>query len=237
MCVCVCFQVPRVGILYGVIGEAEDDLCGVYVHLIFEPKQERNASGGVDVYDLEGEERRRFDFMAERLQLEEVGVICAVPRHEGQIEKDGAGGDANGGGPSDTGIGSVMPHWVLEYAAAKQKQKKEFVTALLIAGDGSDNAVQLEAFQCSDQCVELFAEREGKKDDDRPRALKQGRDHPGTTLMSGPVWAGNAETDVVDNDYFIVPIKISSHTGPLRYDEHNTRIDGLWCSYAKHLSP
>lgn len=73
--------------------------------------------------------------------------------------------------------------------------------------DGS-KYVHFEAFQCSDQCVKLFGE--GK-------VAGMGA-HQGLTRMIQEVWLGNKEAWEVDNDYFLVPVKIFDHTAPLRCD-------------------
>ena len=82
---------------------------------------------------------------------------------------------------------------------------------LCSAPDGS-KYVHFEAFQCSDQCVKLFKE-------EKVRGVGS---HQGLTRMIQEVWVGNKEDCEVDNDFFLVPVKILDHTVSLESHESSS---------------
>jgi len=87
---------------------------------------------------------------------------------------------------------------------------KEWVTAIVkleVNEDGGAD-VHFEAFQMSDNCVKLFKdglfETEIAEDDD-----------PKLSKMKKDVVVGVKDTREVDNDFFLVVVKIFDHQGPL----------------------
>lgn len=83
---------------------------------------------------------------------------------------------------------------------------REWVTAVVkleVAEDGASD-VHFEAFQMSDMCVRLFKEEwfvtEFGEDDD-----------PRVSRMKKDVVVGSKDMKEVDNDFFLVPVKISDH--------------------------
>ncbi|CAM8894442.1 unnamed protein product [Rhodiola kirilowii] len=87
---------------------------------------------------------------------------------------------------------------------------KEWVTAIVkleVNEDGGAD-VHFEAFQLSDTCVKLFKEdwfeTEIGEDDD-----------PKLSKMKKDVVVGVKDTKEVDNDFFLVVVKIADHQGPL----------------------
>ncbi|KAI4993010.1 hypothetical protein ZWY2020_007323 [Hordeum vulgare] len=86
----------------------------------------------------------------------------------------------------------------------------EWVTAVvnLEVGEVGSADVHFEAFHMSEVCVKLFKDgvlETEVKDFDDPRVSK----------MRKEVSAGGKDTMEVDNDFFLVPVKISDHQGPL----------------------
>ncbi|XP_043711507.1 NPL4-like protein 1 [Telopea speciosissima] len=91
-----------------------------------------------------------------------------------------------------------------------QSGLKEWVTALVkleVNEDGGAD-VHFEAFQMSDMCVRLF--KEGWFETD----IKGDAD-PKISRMKKDVVVGVKDTKEVDNDFFLVVVKIMDHQGPL----------------------
>uniref|UniRef100_A0A8I6X5C0 Nuclear pore localisation protein NPL4 C-terminal domain-containing protein n=1 Tax=Hordeum vulgare subsp. vulgare TaxID=112509 RepID=A0A8I6X5C0_HORVV len=78
---------------------------------------------------------------------------------------------------------------------------------LEVGEDGSAD-VHFEAFQMSEVCVKLF------KDGVLETEVKDSND-PRLSKMRKEVIAGGKTTVEVDNDFFLAPVKISDHQGPL----------------------
>ncbi|KAK6121771.1 hypothetical protein DH2020_044486 [Rehmannia glutinosa] len=87
---------------------------------------------------------------------------------------------------------------------------KEWVTAVVKLDVNEDGGadVHFEAFQMSDMCVRLFKEGWFK------REIKEEVD-PKLSRMKKDVVVGGKDTRDVDNDFFLVVVKISDHEGPL----------------------
>ncbi|GLU10470.1 hypothetical protein SLE2022_272690 [Rubroshorea leprosula] len=87
---------------------------------------------------------------------------------------------------------------------------KEWVTVVvkLMVNEDGDADVHFEAFQMSDMCVKLFKEgwfeREFEENDD-----------PKLSKMKKEVVVGGKDVKEVDNDFFLVVVKIVDHEGPL----------------------
>ncbi|KAL0341212.1 UNVERIFIED_CONTAM: NPL4-like protein 1 [Sesamum radiatum] len=87
---------------------------------------------------------------------------------------------------------------------------KEWVTAVVkleVNEDGGAD-VHFEAFQLSDMCIRLF--KEGWFE----REIQEEVD-PKLSRMKKDVVVGGKDTRNVDNDFFLVVVKISDHLGPL----------------------
>lgn len=86
---------------------------------------------------------------------------------------------------------------------------EEWVTAVVKLEVNEDGAadVHFEAFQLSDICVKLF--KDGLFVTDPPP------EDPKVSRMKKDVVIGVKDTREVDNDFFLVPVSISDHQGPL----------------------
>ncbi|OEL35781.1 NPL4-like protein [Dichanthelium oligosanthes] len=185
------FAVKRAGFLYG---RVDAETKEVFVDFIYEPPQQ----GSEDVVHLmrDPDEEARVDAIAEGLGMHRVGLVFT---------------QAVGRKASETGEYTMSNREVVQ---ATQLQAEggipEWITAIvkLEVGDDGTGDVHFEAFQMSEICVKLFKDgvletEVGETDD--PRLSK----------MQKEVVAGGKDTMEVDNDFFLVPVKISDHQGPL----------------------
>ncbi|CAO2184550.1 unnamed protein product [Urochloa humidicola] len=185
------FAVKRAGFLYG---RVDAETKEVFVDFIYEPPQQ----GSEDVVHLmrDPDEEARVDAIAEGLGMRRVGLVFT---------------QAVGRKASETGEYTVSNREVVQ---AVQLQAEggipEWITAIvkLEVGDDGTGDVHFEAFQMSEICVKLFKDgvlETEVGDSDDPRLSK----------MRKEVVAGGKDTMEVDNDFFLVPVKISDHQGPL----------------------
>ena len=203
------FHAKRMGYMYGTVDEAGNVRC----EAIFEPPQEGNH---VVVAGIEAEEAReleRADALASSLGLRRVGLVFSCVLHE----------DA----PEFTVSAAEMR--LMCAAAAAACADDTFVTAIVrpeLTEDGRAE-VHFEAFQASKQAVEIykrgwFAEAEAYEGVDEIREEDgEGADisevlDVGNTRMTNDVILAGKDTRDVDNDFFLVPVKILNHEGPLR---------------------
>ncbi|WOL12284.1 NPL4-like protein isoform X1 [Canna indica] len=184
------FAVKRAGFLYGRVDEVEHSVA---VDFIYEPPQQ--GSEDASVLFRNPDEEALVEAIAASLGMRRVGFIFtqAVGRKAGTAEYTMSGREvlqavemqAEGG----------IPEWVTA------------IVKLEVAEDGAAD-VHFEAFQMSDMCVRLFKEdwfvTEFGEDDD-----------PRVSRMKKDVVVGGKDTKEVDNDFFLVPVKISDHQGPL----------------------
>ncbi|CAL9079030.1 unnamed protein product [Musa textilis] len=184
------FAVKRAGFLYGHVDEAAHS---VVVDFVYEPPQQGSEDAATLFRDPDKE--ALVEAIAAGLGMRRVGFIFsqAVGRKAGTAEYTMSGRE------------------VLQAAEMQAEGGiPEWVTAIVKLKVGEDGAadVHFEAFQMSDTCVRLFKEgwlvTEFGEDDD-PRVSKMKKD----------VVVGVKDTREVDNDFFLVPVKISDHQGPL----------------------
>lgn len=181
------FATKRAGFLYG---RVDADTKEVFVDFIYEPPQ----VGTEDVVQLmrDAQEEARVDAIAHGLGMRRVGLVFT---------------QAVGRKTSDTGEYTMSNREVLQATELQAEGGiPEWVTAIvkLEVGDDGSGDVHFEAFQMSEICVKLFKDgvletEIGDKDD--PRLSK----------MRKEVVAGGKDTMEVDNDFFLVPVKISDH--------------------------
>ncbi|CAD5192910.1 unnamed protein product [Musa acuminata subsp. malaccensis] len=184
------FAVKRAGFLYGHVDEAAHS---VVVDFVYEPPQQGSEDAATLFRDPD--EEALVEAIAAGLGMRRVGFIFsqAVGRKAGTAEYTMSGRE------------------VLQAAEMQAEGGiPEWVTAIVKLKVGEDGAadVHFEAFQMSDTCIRLFKEgwllTEFGEDDD-PRVSKMKKD----------VVVGVKDTREVDNDFFLVPVKISDHQGPL----------------------
>ncbi|KAL6615191.1 hypothetical protein ACP70R_037461 [Stipagrostis hirtigluma subsp. patula] len=185
------FAVKRAGFLYG---RVDAETKEVFVDFIYEPPQQ----GSEDVVLLmrDADEEARVDAIAEGLGMRRVGLVFT---------------QAVGRKASETGEYTMSNREVVQAAQLQAEGGiPEWVTAIvkLEVGDDGTGDVHFEAFQMSEICVKLF--KDGILETEVGDA-----DDPRLSKMRKEVVAGGKDTMEVDNDFFLVPVKISDHQGPL----------------------
>lgn len=181
------FAVKRAGFLYG---RVDAETKEVFVDFIYEPPQQ----GSEDVVLLmrDPDEEARVDTIAEGLGMRRVGLVFT---------------QAVGRKASETGEYTMSNREVVQAAQLQAEGGiPEWVTAIvkLEVGDDGTGDVHFEAFQMSEICVKLF--KDGVLETE-----VQDSDDPRLSKMRKEVVAGGKDTMEVDNDFFLVPVKISDH--------------------------
>ncbi|THU55916.1 hypothetical protein C4D60_Mb11t11690 [Musa balbisiana] len=184
------FAVKRAGFLYGHVDQASHSVA---IDFVYEPPQQGSEDAAALFRDPD--EEALVEAIAAGLGMRRVGFIFtqAVGRKAGTAEYTMSGREVLQAAEMQAEGG--IPEWVTA------------VVKLDVAEDGAAD-VHFEAFQMSDICVRLF--KEGWfvtefGDDDDPRVSRMKKD----------VVVGGKDTREVDNDFFLVPVKISDHQGPL----------------------
>ncbi|ESW35036.1 hypothetical protein PHAVU_001G201100 [Phaseolus vulgaris] len=181
------FAVKRGGFMYGNVSEEGK----VEVDFIYEPPQQGSEENLLFFRDPE--EEKLVEAIAAGLGMRRVGFIFTQT-----ISQD----------KKDYTLSNREVLQAAEYHA--ESGLKEWVTAVVKLEVNEDMSadVHFEAFQISDVCVRLFKEgwfeTEIKEDDD-----------PKLSKMKKDVVVGVKDTKEVDNDFFLVVVKISDHQGPL----------------------
>lgn len=181
------FGVKRAGFMYGTVSEVGK----VEVDFIYEPPQQGTEENLVILRDPE--EEKFVEAIAVGLGMRSVGFIFTQT-----ISQD----------KKDYTLSNREVLQAAEFQA--ESGLKEWVTALVkleVNEDGGTD-VHFEAFQMSDMCVRLFKEGWFETEiavDADPKLSKMKKD----------VMVGVKDTREVDNDFFLVVVKISDHQGPL----------------------
>ena len=183
------FNQMRFGWMYGTCDESGE----VRVHCVYEPEQE----GAEDSFALveDSDEDARADSIAESLGMTKVGMVFNITTTKERPDY------------------TLSAFEVRTMAKYQSKYGDKFVTAVVMMLEDEDEGtpqVSFEPFQVSNQCVKLY-------DDgwfhDEPC------ENPGhTRLTKEVIVADKVSKDVteVDNDRWLVPVKILDHEGPWR---------------------
>ncbi|KAH7577461.1 hypothetical protein ACOSP7_001632 [Xanthoceras sorbifolium] len=194
------FAVKRGGFMYGTVSDDKK----VEVNFIYEPPQQ----GTEDLLYLlrDTEEEKTVDAIAAGLGMKKVGFIFTQTIIQNK---------------KDYTLSNREVLQAVEFHA--ESHMEEWVTALVkleVSDDGSA-AIHFEAFQMSDMCVRLF--KEGWFESE----IKEG-DDPKLSKMKKDVVVGVKDVKEVDNDFFLVVIKILDHQGPLSstfpIENRNTQV-------------
>ncbi|XP_019051690.1 PREDICTED: NPL4-like protein 1 isoform X2 [Nelumbo nucifera] len=181
------FAVKRGGFMYGSVLEGGK----VEVNFIYEPPQQGTEGNLILLRDPD--EENLVEAIALGLGMRRVGFIFT--QTIGQNKKDY----------------TLSNSEILQAAELHgQSGLKEWVTAVVkleVNEDGGAD-VHFEAFQMSDMCVRLF--KEGWFETD----CGEGFD-PKLSRMKKDVMVGVKDTKEVDNDFFLVVVKIVDHQGVL----------------------
>lgn len=194
------FAVKRGGFMYGTVSEEGK----VEVDFIYEPPQQGTEEKLFLLRDPD--EEKLVEAIALGLGMRKVGFIFT--QTVSQDKKD-----------------YTMSNFEILQAVELQAEGdlKEWVTAVVkleVNEDGA-GAVHFEAFQMSDMCVRLFKEGWFERD-------VQEEIDPKLSRMTKEVVVGGKDTKDVDNDFFLVVVKISDHQGPLSstfpIENRNTQV-------------
>jgi nuclear protein localization family protein 4 len=191
------FGVPRAGLLYGTV---DDDSKDVSVEAIYEPPQD--ATRDAVTLTRGGDDEALADFVAGRLGLRKVGWVLA-----------------QAAGPRDY----ILSDAELRQAASIQAELGETavtgVVSVAPSGEGgSGGDVHFEAFQVSRQAADLAARGWlAAPASGSPAGVTRivNPDDPG---LACPAVVAGKDASEVDNDWFLVPVAIRDHGGPLAAD-------------------
>ncbi|CAA2972617.1 NPL4 2 [Olea europaea subsp. europaea] len=181
------FAVKRAGLMYGTVSPEGK----VEVDFIYEPPQQGTEENLMLFRDPE--EEKLVEAIALGLGMKRVGFIFT--QTVSQDKKDYTMSNAEI-------LQAVELH--------TESDLKEWVTAVVkleVNEDGGAD-VHFEAFQMSDMCVRLFKEGWFEKE-------IQGEIDPKLSRMTKDVVVAGKDTREVDNDFFLVVVKIFDHQGPL----------------------
>ncbi|GMJ09156.1 NPL4-like protein 1 [Hibiscus trionum] len=181
------FAIKRGGFMYGTVSEEGK----VEVDFIYEPPQQGLEDDLVLLRDPE--EEKLVDAIAAGLGRKRVGFIFTQTITQSKKDYNFSNKEI---------LQSAELH--------AESELKEWVTVVvkLEANEDGTADVHFEAFQMSDMCVKLFKDgwfvTEFGEDDD-PKLSKMNKD----------VVVGGKDVKEVDNDFFLVVVKIFDHQGPL----------------------
>ncbi|KAJ6792475.1 NPL4-like protein 2 [Iris pallida] len=182
------FSVKRGGFMYGRVKEDG----AVEVDFVYEPPQQGSEDALLLLRDAD--EEALVEAIADGLGMKRVGFVFsqAVGRE--------------GKGEYTLSAREVIQATELHAEGGIE----EWVTAVVKLEVNEDGAadVHFEAFQMSDICVKLF------KDGWFVTDVAEG-DDPKVSRFKKDVVVGVKDVKEVDNDFFLVPVKISDHQGPL----------------------
>ncbi|KAL8539372.1 hypothetical protein ACS0TY_001122 [Phlomoides rotata] len=181
------FGVKRGGFMYGTVSEEGK----VEVDFIYEPPQQGTDENLILLRDPD--EEKLVEAIALGLGMRKVGFIFTQT-----VSQD----------KKDYRMSNAEVLQAVELQA--EGDLKEWVTAVVkleVNEDGRAD-VHFEAFQMSDMCVRLFKEGWFERD-------VQEEIEPKLSRMKKEVVVGGKDTRDVDNDFFLVLVKIFDHQGPL----------------------
>ncbi|KAG7570880.1 MPN domain [Arabidopsis thaliana x Arabidopsis arenosa] len=181
------FAVKRGGFMYGTVTEEGQ----VEVDFIYEPPQQGTEANLILMRDAD--EEKRVDAIAMGLGMRKVGFIFNQTVMQDKTEYTLSNAEV---------LQAVELH--------AESELQEWVTAVVkleVNEDGGAD-VHFEAFQMSDMCIRLFKEEWFETEimpDDDPKLSK----------MKKEVVVGVKDLKEVDNDFFLVLVRILDHQGPL----------------------
>ncbi|XP_028762298.1 NPL4-like protein 1 [Neltuma alba] len=194
------FAVKRGGFMYGTVSEVGK----VEVNFIYEPPQQGSEDNLL--LSRDPDEEKLVEAIAVGLGMRKVGFIFT--QTISQDKKDY----------------TLSNREVLQAAELHAESGlNEWVTAVvkLEVNEDAGADVHFEAFQMSDTCIKLFKEGWFETEignDDDPKLSKMKKD----------VVVGVKDTREVDNDFFLVVVKIFDHQGPLSsifpIENRNTQV-------------
>lgn len=181
------FAVKRGGFMYGTVTSEGR----VEVNFIYEPPQQGTEENLILLRDPD--EEKLVEALAMGMGMRRVGFIFTQT-----ISRD----------KNDYTMSNAEVLQAAELHA--ESDLKEWVTAVvkLQVNDDGGADVHFEAFQMSDMCIKLF--KEGWFETETADGVD-----PKLSKMKKDVVVGGKDTREVDNDFFLVVVKIADHQGPL----------------------
>ena len=180
------FNQMRFGWMYGTVGEDG----AVEVQLIYEPEQEGTEDDFVIKENTQEDERA--EAVAAKLGYTKVGIIFNITTTK----------------PREYTLSAFEVRTMAKYQA---EYGNTFVTAVVMMLEDEDEGPQVsfEPFQVSDQCVKLYSDGWFHDEPCEDKGL--------TRLTKDVIVVDKVSKDVseVDNDRWLVPVKILTHEGPL----------------------
>ena len=177
------FAIKRGGIMYGTVDEKND----VSVEFIYEPPQQGTEDNLVLLRDPD--EEKQVDAIAMGLGMRKVGFIFSQTLSQNK---------------TDYTLSGLEIRQAVELHA--ENEFNAWVTAIVkleVNTDDGSADVHFEAFQLSDQCIKLW--KDGWFADDLSDL------DPKLSRMNKDVIVLGKDTRVVDNDFFLVLVKILDH--------------------------
>lgn len=172
--------------MYGSVNEAGE----VKVDFVYEPPQQGSEEGLLLMRDMD--EEKRADVIAAGLGLRKVGFIFTQTVSQSK---------------QDYTLSTAEIRQAAEFHAESEFEFWATAIVKLEVNEEGGPAVHFEAFQLSDQCVKLF--KDGWFVENVPDL------DPKLTRMKKEVILLQKDTFDVDNDFFLVPVKIFDHEGSL----------------------
>lgn len=185
------FAVKRAGFMYGSVSSDGE----VSVEFVYEPPQ-RGGSEDEILLLRDADEERLVDAIADGLGLRRVGLVFSQTVAQAKTDYTLSNREV-----------------LLATELHAESGLKEWVTAIVKLevsgdGDGASADVHFEAFQMSDTCVRLFS-------DGWFETEISGEIDPKLSRLKKEVVVGVKDTKEIDNDFFLVVVKILDHQGPL----------------------
>ncbi|QDZ19237.1 putative nuclear pore localization protein NPL4 [Chloropicon primus] len=186
----IAFSIKRCGFMYGTVDEEKN----VRVEFIYEPPQD-GSKNEILVHAQGTEELDKVETIVGLLGLKRVGYIFS----QSSEEKDYL----------------ISTQELAEMANMQEEFGDTFVTAVVSMVHSEEGVdIHFEAYQCTRQCVKLRSEGWFKMDEDEVK-------HSGVSTLvdprepakEKPVIVAGKDTNRVDNEWFLCPVKILDHEG------------------------
>lgn len=194
------FSVPRAGLLYG---RVEEETRDVIVEAIYEPPQD--ATRDAVTLARGGDDEELADFVAGRLGLRKVGWVLA-----------------QAAGAKDWILSDIE---LRQAAAIHAELGDDAVTAVVSVAAPPEGApagtlgdVHFEAFQVSAQAADLASRGWLAAPASGSPAGVTRVVNPDDPALKMPAIVAGKDASEVDNDWFLVPVAICDHGGPLSSD-------------------
>eukprot|EP00271_Cylindrocystis_brebissonii_P009350 TRINITY_DN24131_c0_g1_i1.p1 TRINITY_DN24131_c0_g1~~TRINITY_DN24131_c0_g1_i1.p1 ORF type:complete len:406 (+),score=71.87 TRINITY_DN24131_c0_g1_i1:483-1700(+) len=181
------FSIKRGGFMFGTVSGENNEMK---VDFIYEPPQQ-GSEEGLSIF-RDPDEEKRVKLIAAGLGLQLVGFVFTQ----------------SVGAERDFTLSNAEIRQAAELNA-EAEDPRHFAVGMvkLDTTEEGEGEVHFEAFQLSDQCVKLFKEGWFVDSEETPAKLSK---------MKSEVIVLGKDAHEVDNDFFLVPVRIGDHEGPLK---------------------